>query len=141
VEASFGLKRTNGINTLMGIVQLPIPLLNRNEGAIAASTAEIRMAQSELAAANALVEAEVRSAATEVTMRRRQVTETFRGLLDRAAESSRIARAAYREGGWDLLRLLDAERSRIELQVLYFRTLSEYHQSVVALETAMGVSP
>jgi outer membrane protein TolC len=62
-------------------------------------------------------------------------------MLQRADESARIALAAYREGGADLLRLLDAQRVRIELETLYYRTLSEYRQSIVALETAMGVNP
>jgi hypothetical protein len=30
---------------------------------------------------------------------------------------------------------------RIDLQTLYYRTLSEYRQSEAALETAMGVEP
>jgi outer membrane protein TolC len=61
--------------------------------------------------------------------------------MKQAAESARISRAAYREGGWDLLRLLDAERLRIETQSLYYQALAEYRQSIAELETAMGVEP
>jgi outer membrane protein TolC len=62
-------------------------------------------------------------------------------LRDKAQESARISLAAYREGGADLLRLLDSERTRSEVQLLHFRTLGEYQQSRVALETAVGVAP
>jgi outer membrane protein TolC len=86
-----------------------------------------------------LIRAEVRAAQVEVEMRRGQITGLLKRSLEQAAESSRIAQAAYREGGADLLRLLDAERVRIELEVLYARTLADYRASVVALETAMGV--
>ena len=61
-------------------------------------------------------------------------------MRSQADDSQRIADAAYRAGGFELLRLLDAERARIETQVLYYQTLAEYQQAVAALETALGVS-
>ncbi|MFB3825744.1 MAG: TolC family protein [Bryobacteraceae bacterium] len=141
LDLSFGYKRAGGFHTAYGGVQLPLPLFNRNQGSIGAVEAEGRAAESELAAAQALVRAEVRAARAEVEMRRTQVTRILKSALDRAEESARIAKAAYQEGGADLLRLLDAERVRIELEVLNARSLAEYRQSVVALETAMGVNP
>jgi outer membrane protein, heavy metal efflux system len=62
-------------------------------------------------------------------------------MRDRADEIARIARAAYREGGTDLLRVIDAERSRIEAQVAYFRAMGEYQQRVTALQFALGEVP
>ena len=140
-DLTLGYKRTAGFHTAVAGAQLPLPLFNRNQGNVGAATAEIRAAESELAAAEALVRAEVRAAQSEVEMRRRQIEVLLKGARERAAESSRIALAAYREGGTDLLRLLDAERFRIEVEVLYARTLADYQGSVVALETAMGVEP
>jgi len=141
VEVSLGYKRTTGFHTAFGGVQVPLSVFNRNQGNIGYAEADIRALQSELAATRALVSAEVRAARTEVEMRRKQITGLLAASLDRARESSRIAQAAYREGGSDLLGLLDAERVRIELEVLYARSLTEYRQSVVALETALGVEP
>lgn len=141
VNFILGYKRTFGFHTATAGMEVPLPLFNRNQGNIGAATAEMRAWESEVAAAEALVRAEVRAAQAEVEMRRRQITELLKGSLERAAESSRIALAAYREGGADLLRLLDAERTRIELEVLYARTLADYRVSVVALETALGVEP
>lgn len=141
IDVTFGYKRTSGFNTLMGSLEIPLPIANRNEGNIAAATAEIREAESQLAAATAIVKAEVAAAQTEVDVRRRQVVDVFPELLRKARESADIALAAYREGGVDLLRLLDAERSRNEVQVLYQQTLAEYEQSLVALDAALGVTP
>jgi outer membrane protein TolC len=62
-------------------------------------------------------------------------------MLDRANEVYRIVDAAYRETGPDILRLLDAERTRIETELMYVRALSEFQQSAVALETAQGNLP
>jgi outer membrane protein, heavy metal efflux system len=57
----------------------------------------------------------------------------------RAAASDEIAEGAYRLGGADILRFLDATRIDIETQVLFVQTLIDYHQSVVNLELVTGM--
>lgn len=141
VDVMGGFKRTMGWNTMMGSVEIPIPFFNRNQGNIASAVAEIRATESDAAAARAVVLAEFRAAVAEVQNRRRQLTDFFPGILNQANESSRISQAAYREGGSDLLRLLDTERVRIEAQVMYYRTLAEYRQSLATLDAAAGVAP
>jgi outer membrane protein TolC len=141
VEALFGFKRTAGLDTMLGGVQVDLPLRNRNQGSIAGAEAEVRVAEASLAATAALIQAEVKAAASEYEIRRGQTGDFLRSMRDKALEAARIAEAAYREGGTDLLRLLDAQRLRIDTQVLYYRALAEYRQSVAALESAMGVAP
>jgi outer membrane protein, heavy metal efflux system len=140
-EALFGFKRTNGFDTMMGGLQVPIPLMNRNQGNIIAADSGVRAAESEMAATRALVAAEVRAAAADAALKQKQITQLYPGILQKAEESARIAEAAYREGGTELLRLLDAIRVRIEANVQYAQTLAEYRRSLAALETAMGVNP
>lgn len=141
LEVMGGFKRTMGWNTMMGSVQIPLPFFNRNQGNIESAVAEIRAAESDAGATRALVLAELRAALAEAQNRRRQLTDFFPGILSQANESSRISQAAYREGGSDLLRLLDTERVRIEVQVMYYRTLAEYRQSLATLDAALGVAP
>ncbi len=141
VEVLGGFKQTAGAGTVIGGVQIPLPFTNRNQGNVASAAADVKVAESEVAAERAVIAAEVRAALAEAKARRRQLTDLFPGILRQAAESSRISLAAYQEGGSDLLRLLDTERVRIETHVLYYRTLSEYRQSLAALETALGVAP
>jgi outer membrane protein TolC len=141
LDLVLGYKRTAGFNTAVGGVQVELPVSSRNQGNVAAASAAIKQAQSAAAATAALVRAEVTAATADYEIRRRQVTEVLRPMLDKAIESARIAEAAYREGGADLLRLLDAQRVRLETEVLYARTLAEWKQSVAALEHAMGLQP
>jgi cobalt-zinc-cadmium efflux system outer membrane protein len=146
VDLVTGYKRISGFNTWLGGVQVNLPTSNRNQGAIAAAEADLHAAEFELTSLETTVAAEVRTAATDVRARAEQLTRLFgaaagTGLRGKAAESSRIALAAYQEGGTDLLRLLDAQRVQIDLQVLYYRTLADYRQSVIALEAALGVNP
>jgi cobalt-zinc-cadmium efflux system outer membrane protein len=51
-----------------------------------------------------------------------------------ATETYKIVGGAYRLGGADLLRFLDAERVTLETQVLYVQAFTQYHHSVVNLK-------
>lgn len=139
VDIVFGYKHTAGFSSVLGGMQWNLPFFNRNQGNIGAAEASIRVADAEIAAAEAAVRAEVKAAEADYRIRSRQVSGTLERIMKRAQESAAIALAAYREGGSDLLRLLDAQRVRIELETLYYRSLAEYRQSVAALESAMGV--
>lgn len=138
IDFSLGFKRTAGFNTVLGGMTMPLAFANRNQGNIAAASSEIRAAEASLAAAEATVLAEVAAARNEVEIRRLQLTGSLRSLREDAAASARVAQAAYREGGADLLRLLDAERVNLEIQLLYQQALAQYRHSVAVLEAAMG---
>jgi cobalt-zinc-cadmium efflux system outer membrane protein len=138
IDTQLGYKRTLGFDTLYAAVQIPLPVRNRNQGQIAAAEGELKAAEANLKAAEAQIRADVQIAATDYEARRRLVTETLRPMREEAGEVSRIAQAAYREGGFDLLRLIDSERARLEAEILYARTLAEYQQSAVALQIALG---
>jgi len=141
VEALFGYKRTAALDTLLAGVQLDLPLFNRNQGNIFAAAAGIRAVERDRAAVEALIRAEVEAAWHDFEIRYRQISLSLQPLLEKSRETARIANAAYREGGVDLLRLLDAERVRIEAEIQYYRYLAEYRQSRVALDIAMGLEP
>jgi outer membrane protein, heavy metal efflux system len=135
-----GYKHTMGQETALVGLQIDLPVNNRNQGNVAAAVAEIRVAESNLKASEAIVTAEVKAAETEVRLRRQQVEGTLGPLREQARQSSEIAQAAYREGGTDLLRLLDAERLRLETQLIYIQALVEYRLAGVNLETALGAN-
>lgn len=141
VEVLAGYKRTAGFNTALWGFQFNLPVRNKNQGNIAAAGSAVRAAEHSLRAVENQIRAEVATAVKDVEARRAQLTGILATSLGQAEESLRIARAAYLEGGTDLLRLLDAERVHIELEVLNARTQMEYRQSLVALEAALGQYP
>jgi cobalt-zinc-cadmium efflux system outer membrane protein len=137
-EGLFGYKRTGGYNTLLAGLQINLPLRNRNQGQIATAVAEIRQAEQEAQGIESQIRAEVAIAWSEVTAKRKLLTDVLQPMRDRAVELSRIAQAAYREGGTDLLRLIDAERSRLEAISAYTRALAEYQLALTQLQIAIG---
>jgi len=141
IDLSGGYKRTNGYDGLLAYLNMDLPWRNKNQGNIVAAGAETRVARSNVAAAEALVRAEVRAAYSAYRLRQGQIGGMLSAIAQHAQDTSRIAQAAYREGGADLLRLLDAERVRLESQLLLVQALTEFRLSEAAVETAMGVMP
>ncbi|MBS1823637.1 MAG: TolC family protein [Acidobacteria bacterium] len=141
IDALFGYKRTSGLDTMIAGFQVNLPLFDRNQGAVASAQFDIKASQSMLAAARQQSANDLAFARMSYETWRRQVMERYRPLLDQAIDIAQISRAAYREGGTDLLRLLDAERLRVDTESAWVEALGNYHQSVLSLEYAEGLEP
>lgn len=145
LNVTYGYKRTQlpdaltGINTALASLRITLPLTDRNQGNRAAADAEVRRQRALVAAAEAEARAEYYAALQEYTFRHDEFVNTLEPLGEHAAEISRIAAAAYAEGGTDLLRLLDAERVRLEAELARTRGLVAYRQSTSRLEAAEGI--
>jgi outer membrane protein, heavy metal efflux system len=145
LDLIYGFKRTqlvdttSGVNTAVAGVRMTLPIVDRNQGNRAAAGAEVQRQQQLLEAAQANVRADYYSALREYELRRTEVIQTLQPLRQHAANISQIAQAAYVQGGTDLLRLLDAERARLEAGLAYVRGMVEYKQSIANLQAAEGV--
>src|SRR5229473_2905338 len=128
-----------GLNTLYFGVQVPLPVFSRNQGRIAAAEADLRGTRAELRAQEIAIRSEVATALDDYTTRRKSLLQIIPRMNDQAAETFSITERAYRLGGTDILRFLDAERVRIETAVLYQQALTGYHESVVNLKLATGM--
>ena len=134
----FGYKRSSGYDTILAGVTVPLTLFNRNQGNILHSGAEADRFRFLLRATVAQVGAEINSALVGIRRRAAMLREMEKGLVARAEQSWRISLAAYQEGGTDLLRLLDAQRVRNEVQLIFMRTQMDYRLSLAELENAVG---
>jgi cobalt-zinc-cadmium efflux system outer membrane protein len=145
LDLIYGFKRTqlvdatSGVNTAVAGVRMTLPIMDRNQGNRAAAVAEVQRQQQLLEAAEANVRADYYSAFQEYELRRTGVIQTLQPLRQHAANISQIGQAAYIQGGTDLLRLLDAERARLEAGLAYVRGMVEYKQSIANLQAAEGV--
>ncbi|MCY3775260.1 MAG: TolC family protein [Candidatus Aminicenantes bacterium] len=138
VRPYVGYKRTNEFNTLIGGISIPLPVRDDNAGRIGQALAEVRRREAALRAAEARISAQVATAVETVRRRSEMLRSMETGVLDRARETSRIALAAYQEGGLELLDVLDAQRAQNELDLFHSRLVFDYQLSWVDLETASG---
>ncbi len=146
LNLTYGYKRTqlpdalSGVNTAIVSLRITLPTTDKNQGNRAAAEAEVRRQQQLLAAAEADVRADYNGAVQEYQLRRTEFLNALQPLREHAANISAIASAAYAEVGTDLLRLLDAERARLDAELAWTKGMADYRQSIVRLEAAEGVN-
>jgi outer membrane protein, heavy metal efflux system len=134
-----GSGQYTGQNTLFFGFQVPLPIFDRNQGQIEAAEAKVLGAKEAVTDQEIAIRAEVESALSDYGSRREALLKVLPQMAHQAAESDQIAEGAYRLGGADILRFLDASRMDIETQVLFVQTLIDYHGSVVNVELVTGV--
>ena len=131
-------REDTGTSVFFG-ASVPLPLFDRNRGAIARATAEIdaatRGATAELAEARAEVE---RTRAVYVS-RRQTLTTVESDLVQRVPTLRRMAEDAYREGQGTILELLDASRSLKDIQLLHLKQLELTKLAEEAVISAAGL--
>ena len=131
---------TTGVNTAIVTLRITLPTADKNQGNRIAAEADVRRQQQLLAAAETDVRADYAGALQEFQLRRAEFVNALQPLREHAATIAEIAAAAYAEGGIDLLRLLDAERARLDAELAWARGMVDYRQSIVRLEAAEGVN-
>lgn len=137
-EVNAGYKRTGGYDTLLIGVQIPLPARNRNQGLIEAADAETDVARELLRSARFQASAEIGAARTDYEMKLRVVRQLLPSMLLNARRAADLANAAWREGGVDLMRFLDAERTRIDTEIQSVRGMTEFQISAAQLALSLG---
>ncbi|MFL5631483.1 MAG: TolC family protein [Gemmatimonadaceae bacterium] len=142
LAAMVGTKNAAGSSSLIAGFTLPLPLLDQNRGSIAAARAERDVARSELEQEKRNADADLVGAQEAARILSQRVA-TFGtgtvGYLARAEDARRIALGAYREGGTNLLQVIDAARAWKEARNSYFETLFAQHLAVIRLMVAEGI--
>ena len=133
-----GYKRDFGSNAVMFGVTLPLPLVNRNQGAIARAEAEARLAGNQLDITTAAVRLDVQRAINALDINRQRVDYIRRDYLTNAREARDIVLASYRLGAADLIDFLDAQRAFRETQRTFNRALYDERVSLFELGAAVG---
>lgn len=136
-----GYKRDAANNTGYGSLQIPLPMRNRNQGERERAEASVRYAQESLQALESRVRAEVEQSETSYTQQRDIVQNLLPDMRAKAKQNLQLMTEAYRIGGVDLLRYLDAERTEFDVEVSALRTYAELQQAALRLQLSYGKQP
>ncbi len=136
-----GYKRNSGNNTIYSSLQLPLAFRNRNQGEVARAEANVRLARDRYQQLELSVGADVATAQETYTHQQAVVRNLLPDMRARAKQNLAIMDDAYRSGGVDLLRYLDAERTAFEVEVSALHTLADFQQAGLRLQLAYGVHP
>lgn len=137
IEAGYK-KRTGGFNGFVFGISVPLPIFNRNQGAIASAIAEQETVKINMEAAKRRLINEINSLFENIIFLDSQAAK-ISGHLEAAMNIAQIARIAYEEGEASLLEMLDAERAKRELAMEYNQTVYEYWAALFELEKAAGI--
>ena len=115
-----------------------VPLFNRGQAQVARAVAARARVVAERLVLGARIESEVRAAYAAAT-RYGALADSYRvGSVDRAAELAAIATAAYEEGEYGILELLDAHRVTLGAQLRLLALSAAGRRAAIELDRAIG---
>jgi outer membrane protein, heavy metal efflux system len=131
-----------GTSTFFGF-SMPLPLFDRNQGAIAKATAQVRAQDLALEAELAESRADIERATIVLAKRRQALTELETQVVQRVPTLRRMSEDAYREGGADILELLDALRSVKDIEIVHVQQLesAKLAEEVVVAAAGLDTDP
>ncbi len=137
---SAGMKReavTREQSVLVG-VSIPIPLFDRNQGAVRSARAELSAAEAGLVAARQQLQRQRDQLLVQREAGYQEALQLRDEVLRTASEALEATREGYRAGKFSLIDLLDAQRSLIESQSAFLAARISYHKSDAALDELLG---
>lgn len=126
---------------LVAGIALPLPLRNRNQGAVLESDYRLRKAEKELETVELGLAERLRLLHQSLTAKQEELGHLRDELLPEADKTLKASRYAYELGKLNFLEVLDSHRTLNELSTRYFTTLAEFQhdwnemQALVAFGT------
>ena len=115
-----------------------VPLLNRNQGAVAAARAERTAAAAQVDAARLTAQAEIAAARARNTNARRALDAYGAEAVGLARQNLDIVRQTYELGRGTLLDVLNEQRRYLDLERVYTDVLREAFEARQTLKEALG---
>lgn len=138
-----GVRRLNvgsGDWALVGGVSVPLPVWNRNQGVIAGSESRVRSSEQSAEAARRELTAKAFSLWSNLRVKGEEIERLRSELLPQATQVRDDTRAAYAQGRFGVLDLLDGQRTWLELNEHFIAQVAEYRLDAAKLEALMSAS-
>jgi cobalt-zinc-cadmium efflux system outer membrane protein len=116
----------------------PLPIVNRNQGAILEAQYRLAKAEAERRAAVVRVRTALGTVYATLTAAFTEVTTLKNTIVPGARQAFEATSEGYRQGKFSLLDVLDAQRTLFEARGQYIEALATYHKAVVEVERLIG---
>ncbi len=135
VEAAVGYQQfeEDGTDAFAFGVGLPLPIFDCNRGNIAAAQHELAGAEHERAAAEVALSAELAGAHASLATAHARAGALHEKVVPAMEQACAAAQEGYRQGKFDFLDLLDAQRSLFEARKSLVDALEDYHAAWIAI--------
>lgn len=119
-------------------LKVPLPLWNKNEGAIQEAQAKQERKEKEAVALSSNIRLEAEAARAEMEEWAKMIREINETLLPLADEQSTFAETTFRNGQGEIQSVLRSREKRLQLAAARLDALREFHLARVRHETALG---
>lgn len=124
--------------SLVASIELPLPIFDRGQGAMARARAAQRVAAVRRTEVERAARTELERALDVLQVRRESAAAFRRSALARAPELRAMAQEAYRGGASNVIELLDAERAWLDVQLRWIDLLERLALARIDVEVAAG---
>ena len=140
VTVSVGAKRDNDIGRTQAIVgvSIPLPLFDRNQGAVYEAGKRAQRADDEYQAARIRVLNDLQLAAGQLSVARSSLQSLQATVLPAAQQAYEAATKGFDAGKFGFLDVIDAQRSLLQARSRYLTTLSSAFQAATAIDRLLG---
>src|SRR5713101_5045154 len=125
-------------NYVGGGVTIMLPVRNRNQGNVAAATAEAQGAERKREAAELIIRQEVAAAFTQLDAAQRALEIYTRGVRDVAARNLGVVRQAYELGRIPVLDVIAEQRRYIDIEMGYTDALKLVYDAGIEIQRAVA---
>lgn len=131
------LEESNDQTYLMRL-SLPIPLLNRNQGAVREAFYNLQKARDERTAAEVKIRTALDETYQTLLFTHTEITALRDTILPGAESAFNATNEGYRAGKFSYLDVLDVQRSLFDAKDTYINSLLAYHKALTAVERLTG---
>jgi cobalt-zinc-cadmium efflux system outer membrane protein len=125
-------------HALLLAVSIPLPVFDRNQGNILEARYQLARSEAERRAAAVRVQTALAETHAALSAAFSEASTLQDEVLPGAQQAFDAAREGYRQGKFQFLEVLDAQRTLFEARGQYVEALSAYHKAVAALERLIG---
>ncbi|MDC8785708.1 TolC family protein [Roseateles koreensis] len=140
VTLSVGAKRDNEAGRTQAVIGLsmPLPVFDRNQGAVSEAGKRAQQADDELALLRTRALTELQQAASQLALARSSLQVLMGAVLPAAQEALAAATQGFDAGKFGLIDVLDAQRSLLQARTRYLNTLATAYQAATAIDRVLG---
>jgi len=140
LSLSVGAKRDNELGRTQAIVGLsiPLPLFDRNQGAVVEAGQRVEKASDDYQAARIRVLTELQQASTQLAVARAALQSLQGIVLPAVQQAYDSASKGFEAGKFGFLDVIDAQRALLQARARYLSTLSTAHQAATAIDRLLG---
>jgi cobalt-zinc-cadmium efflux system outer membrane protein len=127
-----------GVWSLGPAIEVPVPIFDQRQAAVASQTAQLRQAREQLAALALAIRSEVRREGARLLAARRRAERYQKALLPLRHRITEETQLHYNAMQLGVFQLLEAKRGEIEAGRAYISALTDYWVARSELERAVG---